>query len=555
MNQVLPKRPFARELKTNQNFWWATKAPSPSIQIFLKMKKIILILILVLAFLLRIILLDQIPPGLNHDEVSIGLDAYSLLKTGQDEYGKTFPIAFTAGEARPPLYVYLTIPFIWAFGLSTFSIRILSVLSGTLTVLITYFIAKKIFNSKIALLSAIFFALSPWHLSFSRMAMEATLALIFFSLAVLFFLHSFKNSKFFILTSLFLILSFFSYYNYQLLAPLFFLIFLFLKKEIFKNKKILILTSLPWVAGAGLFLWAVHFQNALFRFLRINITATQSTITVLIELIKNYFLTFSPKFLLLDRIIPFSENLRQKAGVFLPDYLFFLIGFIFLLKLLKTQKKLKYLILILWLLFSPLPSIIIGVPESQRNLILTPVFYILVAQGVIFSFNFLTKKSKTFSQIFFILFFSFYVFCFLSFAKYYFTRYSIDYAHFWAVPWQEGYPLAQKNKAKYQKIFFTDLFDHNLRRYAVEQKVNPKKIQQIIDHPTSIGELTTKFLDGFYFIQTESAKKENLQEQEFKNSLIIDFTGLFSSKDFSQSTLHNHYLKNGSWAYQTIEIF
>ncbi len=259
--------------------------------------------------------------------------------------------------------------------------------------------------------------------------------------------------------------------------------------------------------------------------------------------------------MLLDRIIPFSENLRQKAGVFLPDYLFFLIGLILLLKLLKTQKKLKYLILILWLLFSPLPSIILGVPESQRNLILTPVFYILVAQGVIFSFNFLTKKSKTFSQIFLILFFSFYGFYFLSFAKYYFTRYSIDYAHFWAVPWQEGYSLAQKNKKGYQKIFFTDLFDHNLRRYAVEQKVNPKKIQQIIDNPTSIGELTTKFLDGFYFIQTESVKKENLQEQEFKNSLIIDFTGLFSSKDFSQSTLHNHYLKNGSWAYQTIEIF
>ncbi|MDP2918230.1 MAG: glycosyl transferase, partial [bacterium] len=35
----------------------------------------------------------EIPPGLNRDEASIGYTAYSLLKSGADEYGRPWPLS------------------------------------------------------------------------------------------------------------------------------------------------------------------------------------------------------------------------------------------------------------------------------------------------------------------------------------------------------------------------------------------------------------------------------------------------------------------------------
>ena len=53
-----------------------------------------LLLIIILASLLRIWNLNNFPVGFNADEAAIGYNAYSLLQTGKDEYGSSFPLAF-----------------------------------------------------------------------------------------------------------------------------------------------------------------------------------------------------------------------------------------------------------------------------------------------------------------------------------------------------------------------------------------------------------------------------------------------------------------------------
>ena len=62
------------------------------------MKFLILFLIVILAFLLRFYQLSTNPPGLNLDEVAIGYNAYSILRTGRDEYGKFLPIVFRSHD-------------------------------------------------------------------------------------------------------------------------------------------------------------------------------------------------------------------------------------------------------------------------------------------------------------------------------------------------------------------------------------------------------------------------------------------------------------------------
>jgi hypothetical protein len=68
-----------------------------------------LIFIVILAAILRFAQITQVPPSLNWDEVSHGYNAYSLIKTGKDEWGVNLPLIFRAyGDYKLPVYIYLT---------------------------------------------------------------------------------------------------------------------------------------------------------------------------------------------------------------------------------------------------------------------------------------------------------------------------------------------------------------------------------------------------------------------------------------------------------------
>src|SRR3990167_8363541 len=100
------------------------------------------------------------------------------------------------------LYIYLDVPSIAIFGLNEAGVRFPAALFGFLSVAVIYFLVKEIFynwgknqKEKIALLSAFFLGVSPWHLQFSRAAFEGSLGLFFFMLGFLFFLKALKNHK------------------------------------------------------------------------------------------------------------------------------------------------------------------------------------------------------------------------------------------------------------------------------------------------------------------------------------------------------------------------
>ncbi|OKH25249.1 hypothetical protein NIES593_05695 [Hydrococcus rivularis NIES-593] len=55
---------------------------------------IYLLIILAIAALLRLLFLDAIPQGFNCDEAADGYEAYSILETLRDRYGKFLPTFF-----------------------------------------------------------------------------------------------------------------------------------------------------------------------------------------------------------------------------------------------------------------------------------------------------------------------------------------------------------------------------------------------------------------------------------------------------------------------------
>ena len=108
--------------------------------------KLVLILILVLGFVLREVDINNNPPALYGDELTIGYDSYSLLKTGRDQLGNIFPLTFQMGAGRPAGYVYFSLTFVALFGPSALGVRGLSMLSG-IGINIFFFFLKKEKNS------------------------------------------------------------------------------------------------------------------------------------------------------------------------------------------------------------------------------------------------------------------------------------------------------------------------------------------------------------------------------------------------------------------------
>ena len=189
--------------------------------------------ILLLGLVFRLIWLPNFPPGLTPDEASFGYDAYSILKTGRDQWGKLMPLTLESfGDFKPPLYAYLDIPFVAVLGLTKTAVRLPNVLFGVGAIYATYLLTKKLFsNEKAALLSAALLAISPWHIAMSRGAFEANLTTLLLPLGIYFWLEKKYSWSGFILG-----LNLFSYHSARLVTPLIALsLFYFFRPKINKQ--------------------------------------------------------------------------------------------------------------------------------------------------------------------------------------------------------------------------------------------------------------------------------------------------------------------------------
>src|SRR3989344_291800 len=151
--------------------------------------KVSLLVIILLAAFLRVYKLDLVPPSLNWDEVDAGYNAYSIANWARDEWGQFLPLVFTSfRDDKHPVHIYLTAPIVKLFGLSDFTTRLSAAIVGLLSVCIIFYLARILFkNDLTALFAAIFLAVSPYHLHFSRGLWEINFALFFFMLGLLTF--------------------------------------------------------------------------------------------------------------------------------------------------------------------------------------------------------------------------------------------------------------------------------------------------------------------------------------------------------------------------------
>lgn len=154
--------------------------------------------VLLLAGLMRTADLAGRPFGLFRDEAEKGYNAWALATSGgavdfSGGLGSGPPIQWrrlpwminVMGGQTSALYQYVAAPLMSLSGLSITTTRLPSALVGTLTVLLAGLLAWRAWGAWAGVAAALALALSPWHLNFSRWALEGIFVPLFLVLTLL----------------------------------------------------------------------------------------------------------------------------------------------------------------------------------------------------------------------------------------------------------------------------------------------------------------------------------------------------------------------------------
>jgi len=320
-----------------------------------------IVAVLALGLIVRIVSIDRSPPALNWDEVAHGYNAYCLMETASDEFGNRLPILLRSfDDYKPALYAYLTIPFVATLGLTELSVRLVSIISGTFVIYLIYKITNTMFRNRYTALTAAFLiAIEPWSVFFSRAAFEANLALAIYLSGVYLALESKLKGKTIIFSFFLLGASTYAYHSEKILVPLtIVLISLHFKENITKNIKVFFL-SLIVLITISLPLLNLHLfqKETLSRLSSTSILANwnfQESGSLLLakQIFSRYISYFSPVNIFVRGTPEPTQSIPGFGMFYLPEFIFWILGFYYIVKHFKKNRLLIGLILI-----APIPAI------------------------------------------------------------------------------------------------------------------------------------------------------------------------------------------------------
>lgn len=492
-----------------------------------KYEKALFLIIILLAFILRFNKVTQIPPALNWDEVSIGYNAYSILHTGKDEWGQSFPLHFKAyGEYKLPAQIYLSIPGIALFGLNELGVRITPVVYGTVTVLVTFFLSRALFQSNlVGLISAFLLAISPWHIQLTRASFESSLATFFVTFGLWLLVKGFKDQKWFIFSMLPFALSVFTYNSARIFTPLFLIVvFMIYRKTLIRFKKVVILSIIVFTVmllPLTPFLLSGE-RSARYKLVsitddpglvpRINENRGKSSLPkplphllnnkltyISFYFTRNYLAHFSPQFLFVWGAPHKQHHVQGMGQLYYFQAPFLLVGLIALFYLKHRFKNL----LISWLLLAFVPVAATGdsIPHALRTLIAVPFYQLITALGIFQSFLWLKKKSAVWWISLSVAMIVLMVVQFGNYLMNYYQIYPLNYSRDWQYGYKQVVDYINKHKEEYGLIVFSRHYGEPHMFTLFYLSYDPAKYQNdpnLVRYETNDWVRVLKF-DKFYF--------------------------------------------------------
>lgn len=453
--------------------------------------KFLLIAVILLASFLRLYKLSVNPPSLFGDELDLGYQAYSILKTGKDYQGNFMPIHFhSLAEWRTPLYLYSAVPTVAVFGITPLGVRLPAAIFGVLSVFAMYLFVKELLSfgqisvnkHPRALLAAALMAISPWSLQYSRAGFEVTMMLFFLLFGLYLFIKSLSNSKYLWISVLCLISTPWIYSTAKLFTPLL-IVFLFLvwRREIISMKKRDIVKSVIVGLIVGLpILVSTVFGGGTQRIGDISIlndpimeqevgfarnidknVGTTSIISKLINnkftyfgggIINNYLQAYSTDFLFIKGDI----NFRQSVGIgelYKIEIVPLMLGLAFFFLEKGRDKKIK-LIMAFWLLVGVIPSALTigGGNHATRLILILPPLIFFVSFGLVSVYRQLIGSWK---KIFILLIGGLYLVSLIFYLHKYYSIYPTVSERWWHYGWGQAITEIKSIDKDYDRVIIS----------------------------------------------------------------------------------------------------
>lgn len=380
-----------------------------------RVKPFIILALCIFAVFLRLYRLDNVPPSPSLDEVSIGYNAFSIGKTGLDEYKEFFPLQLRAyDDFRPALYIYPVIATVSMFGLSAFAVRLPSVIFSLFTLFFIYqtasLLGKKYFKSDtLSVWVLALSAVSPWHIYISRLGHEVNLGLALFTAgayAIVYWVITQQNKGLY-WAAVLMALSLYGYQSEKIVLPIFGAIVLTLFwRRLYGSKLAAIKALLLFVLLASYAVVltlspqglsrlhgtsaigkdAPEMQKAMVAHAKavtsgdkVGAFLSSKYVTAATIIINNYVSHFSPRWL-------FTGERRESHKV--PDMglLAWWTGVFMCLGFLYTYRRVPinvFLLLVAWIFTGPIPaSITTQAPHAMRAITMFPPVMIMAAVGI-----------------------------------------------------------------------------------------------------------------------------------------------------------------------------
>lgn len=499
---------------------------------------LILTVILIGASFLRLWQLNKVPVSLFGDEVDVGYQAYSILKTGRDYYGNFLPIHFhSLAEWRTPLYLYSAVPSVAVFGISPYGVRLPAAVFGILGVLALYLLVKELFGSeKLALVAAAVLALSPWHIQYSRAGFEVTQLIFFLLMGLCLFFKGLKNGKWLWLSGVCFALTPWVYSTAKLFTPLLLLFLLIVYwKNLFKlSKKYLIYTVMGLALVGGPIAYSTVFGGGSQRFDYIGIftdpvieseigtargqdahargeTGTGLNPTLVDRIVHNKF-TFVGDKLIRNYLQPFSfdflfnngdpnprHSIHEMGELYKIEAVTLVVGVVIFFASKNYEKRTKLLIGFL-ILAGIIPAALTrdGGNHATRLILILPSLVILVSVGILDGLKLFGKYKRLATIIYLGLF----VICFIFYQHNYWVHNPTYSERWWHAGYEQSIKYVKENQSKYDKVVITTAAEPPWVFFAAFYEYDPVSWQKnfpIGNDVTVNGLGKVSHIDKFYF--------------------------------------------------------
>lgn len=379
---------------------------------------LLLLIVTALALTLRIYRLDEVPPGFFRDEAAIGVDAQSVAETGKDIHGARYPVLFRAlDDWKHPLYVYGAVASVRALGPTKLAVRLPAAVFGAATVFLLALLALELTRDpRVAIASALFLAVTPWHVQYSRMAWESVTLGFSIVLALFLFFRARRlgGSWRHALAGAAFGLALYSYTAAKLLVPAFLVALAAIEKRdakwirfvadrvrrqaekapappipiapseppvpvpaVSRRDGVFLAVAFLLVVAPMIWVQAEHWDDIQTRFRAVSVFREENP---LLAAWRSYVAHLSPRFLFLEGDANARQGLPGFGGLLVATAPLCAIG---LLRAFARMEP-EDLILVAWTAIYPLGATLTseGIPHASRSFLAVPLFALLAGSGL-----------------------------------------------------------------------------------------------------------------------------------------------------------------------------